>query len=86
MGHRVFVRALGDITVSSITSKEDLGGFSSFSFGDGFNHPRGPQGLVMVCQGPPREMLTGSTDHLNSGLVVMETVLMLIPPIEERKK
>lgn len=31
-------------------------------------------------------MLAGSTDYLDPGLVVMETVLMLIPPIEECKK
>ena len=93
-GHGIFVRTLGDITVPSIASKEHLDGLFSLSdlllsaSGGGsslrnrFNDPGGPQGLVVVCQRPSREVLAGSADHFDTGLVVVEAVLMLIPPME----
>lgn len=85
-GHSVFICALGDIAVPGVASKEDLGGLSPLSPGDGFDYPRSPQGLVVVCQGSTREMLAGSADYFDSRFVVMETVLMLIPPIKNARK
>lgn len=64
-----------------LPSKEDLDRLLVRIFGLGLHHPRRPQGLVVVMNAPPREMLAWRAEHFNITLAIMERVLVPVPPV-----